>query len=263
MSSSSRILRSSSRSPARSAASVSSPSRRRSASGRFATPKRSGTGGPGAAPARPRARRRERSDALDLPAAACRHRGVDGVARAVERPRDRLRRALRLAPGTQLSELGGFDLVVEAAGDAQLMADTLGLLRRSGVACLFGIDPRAQRVELDGRTLALDAILENRVLFGSVNAAPRGLARGGRRPRPRTQAVAGRAGAVRQPPGAARPFRGCLRPRGRQGDTTSSRTEDQFASLVQGYADQVQIAMWTRSPVSPKQTIASPTSDAQ
>ena len=74
-------------------------------------------------------------------------------------------------PGTQLSELGGFDLVVEAAGDAQLMADTLGLLRRSGVACLLGIDPRAQRVELDGRTLALDAILENRVLFGSVNAA--------------------------------------------------------------------------------------------
>ncbi len=74
-------------------------------------------------------------------------------------------------PGTPLSELGGFDLVVEAAGDAQLMADTLGLLRRSGVACLLGIDPRAQQVQLDGRTLALDAILENRVLFGSVNAA--------------------------------------------------------------------------------------------
>ena len=73
--------------------------------------------------------------------------------------------------GTSLSDLGGFDLVVEAAGNAQLMADTLGLLRRSGVACLLGIDPRAQRVELDGRTLALDAVLENRVLFGSVNAA--------------------------------------------------------------------------------------------
>jgi threonine dehydrogenase-like Zn-dependent dehydrogenase len=72
---------------------------------------------------------------------------------------------------TPLTELGGFDLVVEAAGDAQLMADALGLLRRSGVACLLGIDPRRQRVELDGRTLAVDAILENRVLFGSVNAA--------------------------------------------------------------------------------------------
>jgi glucose 1-dehydrogenase len=71
---------------------------------------------------------------------------------------------------TPLAELGGFDLVVEAAGDAQLMADSLGLLRRSGVACLLGIDPRKQKVEVDGPTLALDTILENRVLFGSVNA---------------------------------------------------------------------------------------------
>ncbi len=74
-------------------------------------------------------------------------------------------------PATPLAELGSFDLVVEAAGDAQLMADAFGLLRRSGVACLLGIDPREQRVEVDGRTLAVDTILENRVLFGSVNAA--------------------------------------------------------------------------------------------
>ena len=71
---------------------------------------------------------------------------------------------------TQLSELGKFDLVIEAAGNAQLMAESLGLLRRSGVACLLGIDPRVQTVELDGRVLGVDTILENRVLFGSVNA---------------------------------------------------------------------------------------------
>jgi D-arabinose 1-dehydrogenase-like Zn-dependent alcohol dehydrogenase len=71
---------------------------------------------------------------------------------------------------TPLSALGRFDLVIEAAGNAQLMAGALGLLRRSGVACLLGIDPRQQTVELDGRVLALDTILENRVLFGSVNA---------------------------------------------------------------------------------------------
>jgi len=73
-------------------------------------------------------------------------------------------------PGDELSELGAFDLVVEAAGNAQLMARTLGLLRRSGVACLLGIDPRDQTVELDGPVLGVDTILENRVLFGSVNA---------------------------------------------------------------------------------------------
>ena len=70
----------------------------------------------------------------------------------------------------ELSELGKFDLVIEAAGNAQMMAETLGLLRRSGVACLLGIDPRVQTVELDGRVLGMDTILENRVLFGSVNA---------------------------------------------------------------------------------------------
>jgi threonine dehydrogenase-like Zn-dependent dehydrogenase len=69
-----------------------------------------------------------------------------------------------------LSELGKFDLVIEAAGNAQMMAQTLGLLRRSGVACLLGIDPHVQTVELDGRVLGVDTILENRVLFGSVNA---------------------------------------------------------------------------------------------
>ena len=72
--------------------------------------------------------------------------------------------------GNDIRELGRFDLVVEAAGNAQLMAQSLGLLRRSGVACLLGIDPHSHRVEIDGRVLGVDAILENRVLFGSVNA---------------------------------------------------------------------------------------------
>jgi len=72
--------------------------------------------------------------------------------------------------GLDLRELGSFDLVVEAAGDAQLAVDALGLLRRSGVACLIGIDGRDRRVELDGRVLSLDFVLGNRVVFGSVNA---------------------------------------------------------------------------------------------
>jgi glucose 1-dehydrogenase len=73
-------------------------------------------------------------------------------------------------PGGMLSELGAFDLVVEAAGNAQLMAGALGLLRRSGIACLLGIDGREQTVAMQGRVIGLDAVLENRVLFGSVNA---------------------------------------------------------------------------------------------
>jgi threonine dehydrogenase-like Zn-dependent dehydrogenase len=71
---------------------------------------------------------------------------------------------------SDLSELGKFDLVVEAAGDAKLMAGTLGRLRRGGVACILGIDPHAQTVEMDGQVLGVDLVLENLVLFGSVNA---------------------------------------------------------------------------------------------
>jgi glucose 1-dehydrogenase len=70
-------------------------------------------------------------------------------------------------------EAGGFDLVIEAAGDAQVMLDTLGLLRRNGVACLLGVDGRSRAIELDGPVLGVDTILQNRALLGSVNAHAR------------------------------------------------------------------------------------------
>jgi threonine dehydrogenase-like Zn-dependent dehydrogenase len=72
--------------------------------------------------------------------------------------------------GGLADETGGFDVVIEATGDAQVMLDCVGLLRRGGVACLLGIDGRPQKVTGDGPTLGVDMILQNRVLFGSVNA---------------------------------------------------------------------------------------------
>jgi threonine dehydrogenase-like Zn-dependent dehydrogenase len=70
------------------------------------------------------------------------------------------------------AEVGGFDVVIEAVGDAQVMLDVLGLLRRNGVGCLLGLDSRPRRVSIDGPVIGIDAVLENRVLFGSVNAHP-------------------------------------------------------------------------------------------
>jgi glucose 1-dehydrogenase len=67
-------------------------------------------------------------------------------------------------------DVGGFDLVIEAAGDAQLMLDALGLLRRNAVGCLLGLDGREQRIAIDGPVVGVDSVIENRVLFGSVNA---------------------------------------------------------------------------------------------
>jgi glucose 1-dehydrogenase len=73
---------------------------------------------------------------------------------------------------TPLADAGGFDLVIEAAGDAQGMLDTVGLLNRNGVACLLGLDGRPREVSVDGRLIGVDAVLRNLALFGSVNAHP-------------------------------------------------------------------------------------------
>jgi len=68
------------------------------------------------------------------------------------------------------ADAGRFDLVVEATGDSQVMLDTLTLLRRNGVACLLGLDGRQRDVHVDGRAIGIDAVLQNRAVFGSVNA---------------------------------------------------------------------------------------------
>jgi threonine dehydrogenase-like Zn-dependent dehydrogenase len=73
-------------------------------------------------------------------------------------------------PAALAAEAGGFDVVIVAAGSAQLSLDALGLLRRNGVACLLGIDGHDQQVHLHGPVIGVDAILGNRALIGSVNA---------------------------------------------------------------------------------------------
>jgi glucose 1-dehydrogenase len=67
-------------------------------------------------------------------------------------------------------EVGGFDLVVEASGDAEIMLGVLTLLRRNGVGCLLGLDSHRRPVSIDSTVVGVDAVIENRVLFGSVNA---------------------------------------------------------------------------------------------
>lgn len=65
---------------------------------------------------------------------------------------------------------GGFDLVIEAAGDAQVMLDVLGLLRANGVGCLLGLDFHQRAVSVTSSIIGVDTVLQNRILFGSVNA---------------------------------------------------------------------------------------------
>jgi len=72
--------------------------------------------------------------------------------------------------GELRAAVGGFDLVVEATVDAQAKVDAVGMLRRGGVACLLGIDGRPGAVGLERRLIGVDVVLENRAVFGSVNA---------------------------------------------------------------------------------------------
>ena len=74
------------------------------------------------------------------------------------------------APADLAAETGGFDVVIVAAGSAQLSLGALGMLRRNGVACLLGIDGHDQQVHLPGPVIGVDAVLGNRALIGSVNA---------------------------------------------------------------------------------------------
>jgi glucose 1-dehydrogenase len=67
-------------------------------------------------------------------------------------------------------EVGGFDLVIEATGNADIMLAAVGLLRRNGVACLLGLDAHRRTIAVDSGLFGVDMVIENRVVFGSVNA---------------------------------------------------------------------------------------------
>lgn len=96
--------------------------------------------------------------------------GDSEKARLVDAAGARYADAGETSPAVLAAEAGGFDIVIVAAGSAQLSLDALGFLRRNGVACLLGIDGHDRDVRLHGPVIGVDAILGNRALIGSVNA---------------------------------------------------------------------------------------------
>ena len=68
------------------------------------------------------------------------------------------------------ADSGGFDLVIEASGNADVMLSVAGLVGRNGVGCLLGLDDHRRRLSIDSTVIGIDMVLENRALFGSVNA---------------------------------------------------------------------------------------------
>ena len=125
----------------------------------------------------------------------------------------------RETPAAALAaEAGGFDVVIVAAGDAQLSLDALGLLRRNGVAILLGIDGHDRDVTLPGPVIGVDAILGNRALLGSVNANLVDWHAAVEQLDGRAPPLARRARPLRRPAHGPRRLRRRVRVRRRQGD---------------------------------------------
>ena len=62
-----------------------------------------------------------------------------------------------------------FDVVVECTGDADLMMAVAGVTKPNGIVCLAGVTDEGQQVTVTS-DLARDLVLENRTVFGTVNA---------------------------------------------------------------------------------------------
>jgi threonine dehydrogenase-like Zn-dependent dehydrogenase len=62
------------------------------------------------------------------------------------------------------------DVIVEATGASQVVVDAMGHTAPNGIVCLTGISSGGLTIQLDAGMLNRDIVLENDVVFGSVNA---------------------------------------------------------------------------------------------
>lgn len=62
------------------------------------------------------------------------------------------------------------DIVIECTGVPTLVMDVMRLTGHDGIVCLTGISPPGHRISVDAGQLNRDVVLENDVVFGSVNA---------------------------------------------------------------------------------------------
>lgn len=69
--------------------------------------------------------------------------------------------------------IGHVDLIFEATGVSQLVFDAIDAVGASGVVCLSGVSAAARTLEVPADKLNLEMVLENKVVFGTVNANQR------------------------------------------------------------------------------------------
>ena len=89
---------------------------------------------------------------------------------AAARPRPR--RALPLPDVEKVAKDVEADVVVEATGAPEVVFDVMEHNAAFGIVCLTGVSPRGRSLTIDVGGLNRDLVLENDVVFGSVNANP-------------------------------------------------------------------------------------------
>ena len=64
----------------------------------------------------------------------------------------------------------GFDIILECTGAASLFFEVLTVVQPSGIVCLTGVSSGGSKVSIDAGLLNRELVLENNIVFGSVNA---------------------------------------------------------------------------------------------
>ena len=76
--------------------------------------------------------------------------------------------------GESLNELctriGGVDLILEATAYPPLVFEAIDAVGPNGVVCLTGVSAGSRKLEVEGAKLNLEMVLDNKVVFGTVNA---------------------------------------------------------------------------------------------
>ena len=90
--------------------------------------------------------------------------------RVEDGPKPELVRSLGATYWTGLDDAGEFDIVIEATGVGQLVFDVMLRTRPLGIVCLTGVSSTGRTLSVDAGAVNNELVLENDVVFGSVNA---------------------------------------------------------------------------------------------
>ena len=69
-----------------------------------------------------------------------------------------------------LKEFFDADIALECTGVGQLVLDVMRVVRPTGIVCLTGVSSGGRRLPVDVADLNRELVLENNVVFGTVNA---------------------------------------------------------------------------------------------